>query len=324
MKKVILSMLAISALMFTSCSEDDDMKSKRTKEEEIISLFKNLNNGEVKNVEALKDHLDKNSIADLTKWATEFEKVKTITTLAEQGKAGQMPRGKKTLYLNEKAVEPLQLVKKGMVGAFQLNGFNTYAHKAYTSKTNDDRQANILTAVTYLVGNLESAKQTANVGDTKDDIKKAAKAFGNEGNSFAKYMMVTRLHKDFFATLKEVQNAKDTKTFKPALTKLTNVANKVIAMRTVAYLGGYAEKLRNKQWTADNIHEVSEGLGFAYALYVARNDKGQPYYTQEEVKKIAETDLWAVKVANEETEVYKFAKKVANDFNINFEEVTKE
>ncbi len=113
-------------------------------------------------------------MADLEKWDAEYDQIKDLTNEAAEGVAGFMQRGSKKMPLNKKGVETAQLIAKGLIGAFQLNGFNKSAMEGVGAKDVKGRREALNKAVTYLLGGLDFSK-------TKDDYKKM-------NNSFGKYM----------------------------------------------------------------------------------------------------------------------------------------
>ncbi len=316
MKKLVISMLAVSALALTSCGEHDhDLDNVKKVNKEVERIVGQLNDLKEANVDNLSP-LGKGSKTDLTAWKKELADNEKLTNDAEEGKAGKMMRGEKTMYLSDKGVETDQLIKKGLIGAYQLNGFNGAIMKGIGATTAEARENALDEGVAYLLGDYSKAKSK-----TKDE-------FNAEGNGFGKYMVgYPEIKEGIFTAIEEARANKDNKgKYTAAVVKLTDLANLVVAKRTVKYLGDYVQALRKpfneekkEGLTAGNIHEISEGLGFAYSLQYAYNTKehGKFYLTAEEAKKVTEVDLYAEAKDNSgESTLDNILKKVKEAFNL--------
>ncbi len=282
MKKIILSIVAVSALMFTSCSDDNDTPptppNNSTKIEDVL-------NYEYIKEAGLEVKVSEEAKVDFIKWNADAEKVKGITTKAEAGKAGFLSRMKdgKKYNLNETGVEVKQLISKGSIGGFQLYNYNEVVKGVKEAKTDADRKVAIEKIQKILLG----------VGTTKETSKDD---FNAKGNSFGKYMVGTKNNVKVFDLIEEAKaNVADKTKYNEALTKLTAVANKVVGLRAVHYLVLYTDKIikdTEKKDLAKNIHELSEGLGFAYSLQFAHQGEGKFYLTAKEAKEIVSANLW--------------------------------
>ncbi len=298
MKKIILSIVAVSALMFTSCSDDNNTPPTPPKSKELIELEGLTTGGKSAKVDVVKkaEVLDyqfikdaklettvaKSSEKDLTDWKAEETKIKNITTKAVKGKSGSLKKGDEPIYLNEKGVEIPQLIAKGVIGAFQLANFNNAMMEGLEAKTEAERTKAIKKAEKFLVGNASTLIR-------KDGYEKVK-------NSFGKYMVKTKNGEATYALIKEVKaNVKDAEKYGVSFIKLKNIANKVVALRAVRYLVVYSDKIIKDTEGKDlvkNIHELSEGLGFAYSLQFAYKGEGEFYLTAEEAKEIVTANLW--------------------------------
>ncbi len=298
MKKSILFLFALS-LMVVSCEKDET--TKKTTLEGVVKEFKFIDGVSTKDVA-------KQSLADMNAWVTELNAINKDAE-AKQGKSGKI--GKR--YVNAKGVETVQIIKKGLIGALQLNQFN-YALMGgvRTAKTAAERKAAVDKAVKYLLGTKELK--------TRDEYSK-------EGNAFGKYMMSVAGSKKYADIDKKIAasietayaNADKPEEYAKALLQLNNYVGTVIAMRAVYYMHKYTGKLR-KEFNGENVHELSEGLGFAYSLQFAYNPTHKPsmfHLTPEQAKKITEVNLWS-----EEGKkfVEEQAAAIAKEFNFTVED----
>ncbi len=298
MKKSILFLFGLGVLL-TSCETEGDKPvvdpvtpapvdnakfgvnpTNQAELDEIAGLFKYAKAGEISKI---KDKLEPNSVADLEKWDAEYAQIKDLTTEAAEGVAGFMQRGSKKMPLNAKGVETAQLIAKGLIGAFQLNGFNKAAMEGIMKATDaKGRREALNKAVTYLLGGLDFSK-------TGDDYKAM-------NNSFGKYMVkYPEMKKGIEDAAKSAfANANDKAKYSAAMVELNKWATRVVAFRAVHYLAGYGGKIKEQGgWTADNVHELSEGLGFAYSLAFAYNyAKHTPYFTIDEAREFTDVDLY--------------------------------
>ncbi len=303
MKKSILFLLAFS-LLAVSCKKDEPDTppvAKTVTLDDIIKEFKFLNDAGV------NPEVDPTAKKDLEAWVVELNKINKVTTKATEGKAGKL--GKRVV--NAKGVETVQLIKKGLIGALQLNGFNNSSMAGVRAADAKARKAALDRAASYLLGNYKGKKKS------KDDFKK-------EGNAFGKYMMsVTKserfkgIDKNIYDAIERAEkSANNPKEFSAALVQLNEYVTTVVAFRAVHYLAGYGGKIR-EDFNGENIHELSEGLGFAYSLQFAYNFYGghKPYLTAKEAKAFTTVDLWKeAKDKSGNSFLDKGAEKIANLF----------
>ncbi len=282
MKRVILFLMGLS-LLAVSCNDDDPKKpDEPTKNpdykvvtlDEIVKGFKFIDGVSTKDVA-------KDAMADLNAWVKELNEITKYNDAAEKGKAGKL--GKR--YVNAKGVETVQLIKKGLIGALQLNNFNHSLMGGVRAKDAATRKKAVDVAVKYLLGTATPK--------TKDEFKA-------EGNAFGKYMMSVSASTKYKGIdemiYKAIENAyanvENGRAFQGYLMELNEYVTTVVAFRGVHYLAGYGEKIR-ENFDGENVHELSEGLGFAYSLRFAYNEYAYKYYlTPEEARKFAEVNLW--------------------------------
>ncbi len=326
MKKVLLlATLGLSlGLAFTSCSKDDD-------EPTVIYTMQNpTNTAELNKIKAefaaiKAEDFDKVPVAEQAKadiklWNEEYKVVKALTTEASEGQAGYLPDGTKKRYVTAKAVEPNQLIAKGLIGAYQLKNFNRCVMEGVRAKSAKARAEALNKAVVYLLGDLK-------FGKTKDDFKA-------EGNSFGKYLMSisTKEGGKYFGLNKMLEaeitkaytTVADGKGYIQCLSKIGAYANTVVAFRGLHYIAGYTEKLREEGgMTGHNVHELSEGLGFIYSLQFAYKfaEHGKYYLSADDAKAVANVDLWAeAKDKSGASLLDKIAEKVVNQFDFTLAE----
>ncbi len=308
MRKVILLLVGLS-LFAVSCSDDDPQKpeekpvfgvnpTNKAAVDKIVKVFENAKAG---GIATIKSELAPNSVADLTAWDAEYAKIKDITIEAMQGKAGKL--GKR--ILNAKGIETAQLIAKGLIGAFQLNGFNAASMEGVMATDAKTRREALNKAVAYLLGGLDLTK-------TKDDFKKA-------NNSFGKYMASypEKQAKIYAAIKMAFDKADDKAAYNGALMELNKWVTNVVAFRAVHYIGGYGHKIKEEGgFTGENIHELSEGLGFAYSLAFAYNGAKHGYYLpMEEAKAFTTVNLWEeAKDKSGNSFLDKSAEKIATMF----------
>ncbi len=281
MKKSILFLLGLSLLTIVSCSKDEkDIPTvkENTTLEKVVKEFKFL--GE----DAKLDNVAESAKADLNAWVMEYNAIPT--TPAKDGKAGKL--GKR--YVNAKGVETIQLLKKGLIGALQLNGFNTALMAGVQAKDATLRKSSVDKAVKYILGNYDPAKPKS-----KDDFKA-------EGNAFGKYMMSVAgstkfkgIDKLIYKAIKDAKdNAENPGKYNMAVMMLNKYVTTVVAFRGVHYMAGYGEKIR-QNFDGESVHELSEGLGFAYSLQFAYTGSHKPPFfqlTPAQAKKFADVNLW--------------------------------
>ncbi len=282
MKKSILLLFGLGVLL-TSCSEDkNDPSTKNTKEnttlEKVVEEFKFLGD------EAKVENVSEKAMEDLKEWIAEYNAIDG-DKIAKKGQGGRL--GKR--YVNAQGVETIQLIKKGLIGALQLNGFNKYG------------RTDLNKAVKFILGDYNPAKPK-----TLNDFKA-------EGNAFGKYMMVVAKSTKFKDIDKKIYKAIEDKNS----LELVKLVNTVVAVRGVHYMSKYADKIRSN-FDGESVHELSEGLGFAYSLQFAYTGSHQPpffYLTSEQAKKFADVNLWdEAKDKSGNSFLDKQSKKIAEMF----------
>ncbi len=275
MKKSILFLFALS-LMVVSCKKDKKDEPKQTVTlESIVKEFKFIDGVSTADV-------SKSALADMNAWVDELNAI-SKDAKAERGKAGKL--GKR--YVNTRGVETVQLIKKGLIGALQLNQFKSaLAAGAMGARTAEARKAAVDKAVKYLLGTKELK--------TRDEYKK-------DGNAFGKYMISvagSEKYKDIDKQIVEAietayANVENPKVYGQALLQLNNYVVRVVAFRAVHYMAKYTPKIR-ENFDGESVHELSEGLGFAYSLQFTYNIANhQPFVSAEDAKKITEVNLWS-------------------------------
>ncbi len=303
MKKSILFLLAFS-LLAVSCKKDDNDTPPTPRVITLNDIIK-----EFKFLEKAGVNPEVNTVAkkDLEAWVVELNKINKVTTTATEGKAGKL--GKR--FVNTKGVETVQLIKKGLIGALQLNGFNNASMAGVRAKDGQGRKAALNRAVAYLLGDYKGKKKS------KDDFKKEGNAFGKYMVSVAKSERFKDIDKKIYEAIERAEKStNDPKKFGAALVQLNEHVTTVVAFRAVHYLAGYGEKVRN-DFNGENVHELSEGLGFAYSLQFAYNYYGghKPYLTAKEAKAFTTVDLWKeAKDKSGNSFLDKGAEKIANLF----------
>ncbi len=201
-----------------------------------------------------------------------------------------------------------QLVKKGFIGAFQLNGYNHAMMTGVGAGTKEKRAAALDKAVTFLLGE-------------KSYLDKEPDADGNypvyDGNQFVHYMNKVGNGAQIYAAIKDTYTKTDDKTaFNSALLNINALVTKTVAMRAVHYLkeaaelqGGFDEEVA---------HEVSEGFGFCYSLQFAYIPHGQFYLTHEQAVAFTEYNLWDVE--NVPAALEAKAREIAEAFGFDYDD----
>ncbi len=335
-KGLLIAALGLScAMSFTSCDKDNK-EPVINPTNEVYTMANPTNTAELDKIKAefaaiKAGEYDKVPVADaakanIKKWAEEYAQVKVLENVAEEGKAGyliQMSKDKeKKRYVTAKAVEPNQLIAKGFIGAYQLKNFNKTVVAAMNVKTAKERAEALNKCVVYLLGDLK-------FGKTKDE-------FNAEGNSFGKYLMSisTKDGGKYFGLAKELEAeitkaytlVNDPAKFTASLSQIGTYANIVTAFRGVHYIAGFTNKLRQENgMNGENVHELSEGLGFVYSLQFAYkfNSKqhGQYYLSAEDANAAADVDLWAeAKDKSGASLLDKLSSKIADQFDFTVED----
>ncbi len=295
MKKYLYLILGVAmGFSFSSC----DKENKTPKVDELVSVkdfkFDEASNQDDLNkiTAAIKAYsLDEVVEPAKTELAGFKAQAKVIDkeVQAEKGKAGYIMQGKdKKRLVNANGVEIEQVFKKGFIGAYQLNGLNNAMKAMLATQDKAVREAELNKAVVYLLGERKFNK-------TKKDFK-------NDGNSFGKYLMsVTEqdefkgIDQDLYkAFIKAYANLEKDEVLKEALATINKCATTVVAVRGVHYIYSYTAKLRAKGMSdGEVVHELSEGLGFVYALqFASKFPKEGMYYTAEEANAVANANLW--------------------------------
>lgn len=312
----MLSALAVS-VMFVSCSKDDVVKDTKA---EFVKEQAEKNAGYKAKVDS-KDEISTESKKDFNNWLADWGKA--LKEDAAKGKAGIMKyqNGGKDAYrvFNEKGFEYEQLIKKGLIGAYQLSGAIAEGKKAMVPTAN--KQEILNKVATYLIGGPE------NINNEKVDMESHGKKFKGykvlpEDNEFAKYLNVVSndpdfatLSDDLYKAFRKAKESVGTNKFIYDLLEVTDIAQKVVAIRGVHYLAAGSDKLSG-DLNAGAAHAISEGLGFVYSLQFAYNSEthNQPkYYTKEDVDAfLGSLDLWNADEAK--TKLQEKAEEIADKF----------
>ncbi len=313
-KGLLIAALGLScAVAFTSCDKDNK------KDEPVVKIDSQL-------AKEVAEKLTKVGATDAVKqeigaWATKSTALEMSKDEAKEGKEGFLPDGKKKRFVNANGVEVSQLVAKGMIGAYQLQGYTTRAYSAMNAREDAaKRKALFEEAVSYLLGDMNFKKADGTYKNDKD--------YKKEGNSFGKYLCVISqksggkyegIANELYTAIEEGVNttvAKGGNEFIGTLAKIGTIANKVIAFRGVHYLAKYGEAIRTKM-DGHSVHELSEGLGFIYSLQFAYNyeQHGTFMLSAEDAKAITEVNLWEeAKKSADDSKLDKMAEQVAGLF----------
>lgn len=292
----------------------------KTKQKDQVAVFASIKkiqggfaNDTAKNEYAntVKAKVAGNAQANISTWINDALKYKGA--MAAKGVAGKLARTQKNgkaryIVVNPKAFEYSQLVKKGLIGAYQLDSANKEIKQLSSGTSN----AQVLTNVTaYLLG----------------DYEELAKGKGKSyyaGNEFEKYLKkvasnqnFSSIEDDLYAALNAAKaNEKDNAKFKQEITKAVATAEKAVAVRAAHYLYTGAQKLESTEAGVfgNSAHAVSEGLGLLYSLQYAINPKTkQPYATKADIDAfLAGLDLW--NKADAKQKLMNKAKDVAGAF----------
>ncbi len=290
MKKTILFLFALSVFA-VSCKKDDPVKP--TQDLNYISntfksikiIHDNLKADAAQTPEQLlamynkdiKPNVAAQATADFEAWIPKIKENGNME--ATEGQAGLLG----TRFVNANGVEVAQLVKKGFIGAFQLNGYNLSMMKAVGAKDKAEREAALDKAVTFLLGE-------------KSYLDKEPNAEGHypvyDGNQFVHYMnKVGDMGTQIYAAIKAAYTkTEDKDAFNAALLDINTLVTKTVAMRGVHYLK-HAAALQSG-YDVEEAHEISEGFGFYYSLQFAYKGQGQFFVTAENAKAITEFNLW--------------------------------
>ncbi len=314
MKKTILFLFVLS-LFAVSCEDKKDEPEVKQDFSKIQSTFKALKvihdnlKGDASKTPAqllelynkdIKPNVAKAASADFEKWIPKIKENGDKEAMA--GVAGKL--GKR--YVNAKGIELAQLVKKGFIGAFQLNGFNFAMMSAVKSTEKAKRKAALDKAVTFLLGDVSYL----------DKEKLDGKYPVYDGNQFVYYMnKVDGMGDKIYTAIKDAYNKTGSSDFNTALLAINTLVTKTVAIRGVHYLK-HAEKLQNG-YDVEEAHELSEGLGFVYSLQFAYKGMGQFFLDAAQAQKFTTFDLWDKDKTPAEIE--KEAKAIAKMFGFDYD-----
>ncbi len=231
--------------------------------------------------------------------------------VAVKGETGKL--GKR--YVSAKGVETVQVIKKGLIGALQLHQTNlAIMGGVMQAQDANAREEALDKAVKYLLGQREP--------QTKDEFKA-------NGNAFGKYMMSVAgsdkykgINDSVYAAVEKAYANVDNKpVYMQTLLQLNGYVNTIVAFRTVHYLAEYTEKIR-ENFEGESVHELSEGLGFAYALAFSYNPENhQPYLSAEKAKEVTNVNLWDEAEDNSGNSLLdKTAQEIADMFDFTVED----
>lgn len=269
MKQIKTSLLALavtSALSLTACSMDSTSGANGSSmitanPAQNIKTIATLQSGFDSKVamaeyKKIKPNVASNAQGQIGDWIKGYSMAVNSGKTASNGVTGKYPYQKagKTKYrvLNEQGVEYNQLVKKGLIGAYQLQG----ALRQAGMIGNQPNQTTLENVTALLLGDYKELAKDAR--DTKYD-----------GNEFKKYMIKYKgLTNQLYDALAEAQaNVDNTPQFKQAIMKAISAGYAGIATRSVYYLEkGASELAQGKGKFASAVHNTSEGLGMVYSL----------------------------------------------------------
>ncbi len=314
MKKLLLGVAAL-AILAVGCSDDKEEEptpvKKRTENpnyeattlDKIVKEFKFI------------DGVSENDVAptaktDLEDLVVELNKVNKYDDVAVKGETGKL--GKR--YVSAKGVETVQVIKKGLIGALQLHKANLSLMAGVQAQDADGRKAALDMAVKYLLGQREP--------QTKDEFKANGNAFGKYMMSVAKSEKYKDIDQFVYTTVEEAYANVDNKpVYMQTLLQLNGYVNTIVAFRTVHYLAEYGEKIRD-DFNGENVHELSEGLGFAYALAFSYNKTThQPYLSLDKAREVIGVNLWDEAKDNSGNSLLdKTAQEIADMFDFTVED----
>lgn len=339
MKQTLLALsIATASLAITACNSNDnnavqtpvsvtDAKIQAKQNAKIVPEFAaiktihdNLTDPKAKKAydDTLKAGVAQSAQADMASWLDDLYANKDKT--ASAGVAGKLPRPSssnpnRTIVVDTKAAEYGQLVKKGLIGAYQLKGAVAEAGKLRVAGA--DNAAVLANVTAYLLG--DYAELGKGKGSGYKDIY--------PGNEFEKYLkVVANNHKNFGTIENDLYNAlhaaktnvNDNTKFSANIMKAIGLAQKTVAIRALYYLNAGTKLKANmtKQEVASVAHSVSEGLGMVYGLQYSYNPTThKPYYTPAEAKKVVDdADFWDA--AGTKAKLDAHAKELAKRFGI--------
>lgn len=275
MKKILTFVLFASVLSFVSCDkkggENPSPKFELTSTQEVEAIendFKTLKNifdnlGKDKTVALAEFEKFKNNIILKDNSFKYFIEDACVTDAGIKGKRGKFGNR----ILNGFGIEPAQLFKKGMVGAFQISQFNKARKQVLLAKGKEAREAEMKKAVAYLFSGVDLYK-------TKDQFKADANEFGKYMLSVAGSEKFKGIDKDIISIIKTIfENIEKDDVVSAQLLELNEKVNTVVIARCIHYLT-YGEKLK-AELDPEVAHELSEGLGFFYGMPALENNEGK-------------------------------------------------
>lgn len=343
MKKIGLSILTMG-LLFTSCASEDDttrggngastITASEKDQAQSFGAIKQIHDGtknrdktgaEIKGIydTNLREHIavdvyhtgTKTAIRDeFSGWILSWGDAVASEATAGNGVAGLL----ENRIVDAKAIEQEQLIKKGMIGAYQLSNAITEAQKAMAPNANKEEILVNLTA--YILGSYSYL----------DKPKEARTEHGQEimaypvfpGNEMTKYLGATAsnpkfstIEDDLFNALKDARtNINNNDVFKAKILEAVGIAQKSVAIRAVYYLLNGADIIEDETKFAKAIHGISEGFGFYYSLQFTYNPAThQPYVTKAEADAFfSSVNLWDVSTSK--TQCQELAESIAAKF----------
>jgi hypothetical protein len=214
-------------------------------------------------------------------------------TLASEGVAGYYFDANKKRFFTANGLEPVQLFKKGIMGAcllnqVLLNNLNTAVLDAGINKTDNTNRVLVsgknYTAMEHL---WDEAYGYVFGGDINDPASP-------EYNYWSEYLHIVNTDKYFNTIKSDVINAfikgraaitnKDYATRDAQIAIIQKSLSKVSAVRGVFYLVNEGKKALTVDGGKGAFHPLSEGYGFIWALKYSYNPETKaPYFTESEI-----------------------------------------
>lgn len=241
--------------------------------------------------------VDKTANIDFFKSVFNMSELATASkTTASEGVAGYYIDGSKKRFFTANGLEPVQLFKKGIMGACLLNqtllnNLNTAVLDAGTNKTDNTNRVLVsgknYTAMEHL---WDEAYGYIFGGDINDPSSP-------EYNYWSEYLHIVNTDKYFNTIKSDVINAfikgraaitnKDYATRDAQIAIIQKSLSKVSAIRGVFYLTNEGKKGLTVDGGKGGFHPLSEGYGFIWALKYSYNpDTKAPYFTESEIDAI--------------------------------------